>query len=140
MVIKKKKRKDGHWPGTSPWRQLSTQSTANSGGIYRRRVILCNVTSWNIRWFYNVTLTLRTLKSIREFPKPDMKYTFILQLWHLYYIHLLVSNVTRMMYPDEFVEPLVATGTQLEPHMKTLICFLHRDATEISVFVVKWLL
>lgn len=74
------------------------------------------------------------------FAEPDMKYTFIVQLWHLYYIHLPVRDVTRMMDPDEFVEPLVATGTQLEPHMKTLICFLYGNATEISVFVVKWFL
>lgn len=51
-----------------------------------------------------------------------------------------VSNVTRVMYPDEFVESLVATGTQLEPHVKTLICFLYGDTTEIPVFVVKWFL
>lgn len=50
-----------------------------------------------------------------------------------------VSNVTRVMYPDEFVEPLVATGTQLQPHMETLIRFLYRDTAKISVFIVKWL-
>lgn len=88
--------------------------------------------------FYDVTSTLKALKS--EFPKSDMKYTFILQLWYLFYIHLLVSNVTRVMDPDEFVESLVATGTQLEPHVKTLICFLYGDTTEIPVFVVKWFL
>ena len=48
--------------------------------------------------------------------------------------------MTRMMYPDEFVEPLVATGTQLKPHVKILIGFLYRDTAKIPVFIVKWFL
>lgn len=55
-------------------------------------------------------------------------------------IHLLVSDVTRVMDPDEFVEPLVATGAQLQAHMEAMICLLDRNTAEIPVFMVKWLL
>lgn len=45
------------------------------------------------------------------------------------------------MNPDKFVKSLTATGTQLEPYMKAVIRFLHRDTAEISVLVVvNWFL
>lgn len=56
-------------------------------------------------------------------------------------MYLLVSYVTRVMYPDKFVEPLSPTGAQLQSYMKTVICFLHRNTAEIPVFVVfNWFL
>lgn len=56
-------------------------------------------------------------------------------------IYLLVSYMTRMMYPNQFVEPLAPTGAQLQPYMKTVICFLYRNTTEVPVFVVvNWFL
>jgi hypothetical protein len=48
--------------------------------------------------------------------------------------------VTRVVDPDEFVEPLVATGAQLQSHMEAVICLLDRNTTKIPVFMVKWLL
>lgn len=59
----------------------------------------------------------------------------------LFPMYLLVSYVTRMMYPDKFVEPLSPTGAQLQSYMKTVICFLHRNTAEVPVFVVvNWFL
>jgi len=56
-------------------------------------------------------------------------------------IYLLVSDVTRMMYPDQFVERLAPTGAQLQSDMKTVVCFLCRDTAEIPVLVVvNWFL
>lgn len=51
-------------------------------------------------------------------------------------IYLLVSYVTRMMYPNKFVECLASTGAQLKSYMKTMLCLLYWNTTEISVFVV----
>lgn len=58
----------------------------------------------------------------------------------LHGIHLLVSDVTRVVDPREFVEPLVAAGAQLQSHMEAVIHLLDRNTTEIPVLMVKWLL
>ena len=66
-----------------------------------------------ILWFSFVTE--HKLSGIKPFLSPQLgrKGTGSLYPWGFYGIHLLVSNVTRVVYPDEFVEALVATGTQL---------------------------
>lgn len=57
------------------------------------------------------TLTLRN-QTLPESSAGQEGHTASVPL-SFYGIHLLVSNVTRVVYPDEFVEALVATGTQL---------------------------
>lgn len=59
----------------------------------------------------------------------------------LFCIYLLVSYVTRMMYPNKFVESLAPTGAQLKSYMKTMFCLLHWNTTEIPILVVvNWFL
>lgn len=71
-----------------------------------------------------------TLISTIKYPSVD-----------LFCIYLLVSYVTRMMYPNKFVECLAPTGAQLKSYMKTMFCLLYWNTTEIPIFVVvNWFL